>query len=241
VGKAFAILAVSFLNLVGAFFALATLGGLGEWSNWQFFGLFGFIEAGMGLAFIVGLNIWRLRVSQANTKRTVDVRLAPDVLLIPQWGSAAKVVAGLAMLAGAGFAEGWSLASLALIPGMLLMAAVVLAISLVVARAGVARPDLDVVSLVIKRPLHEDRELPAISLGGVLLQLVTQIGIFPLVKGASPTILYQPGIVPSMSLLVTLGITAAFLVALAALLWRARIDIHAPREQQLEVDRELSS
>jgi hypothetical protein len=239
--KAFLILGVSFLNLVGSFIAFATIGGLGAWSPWQFIGLFGLIEAGMGLAFIVGPNIWRLPVAQANTPADTQVRLALDTLLVPQWGAAAKVGAGVVMVLAAGWVEGWNLGSLTLVPMAVLLAVAVLALSLVVAHWGVARPDLDVVSLVIRRPRHADRELRGISLGGILIQLLTEIGVFPLVKLTQPTMLYQPALAPAPS---SLGVVLLFTVALtllALLLWRGRLAIHAPRAQQVELEQELTA
>jgi hypothetical protein len=240
-GKAALILILSFFNLLGAFLAVATLGGLGEWSDWQFIGLFGFIEAGMGLAFIVGPNIWRLPVAEANTDKAVAVRLAPSILLIPQWGSATKVLAGVLMMAGAAWSEGWAPRTLTVVPGVMLLGAIVLAISLLVARLGVARPDLDVVSLVIRRPGHPEHELPAVSLGGMFVQFLTQIGVFPLVKLAAPSILYAPALSVSTAWLGLLAAVAVVSTLLALLVWRGRIDMHAPVQQQLEVEQELAS
>src|SRR5215211_5291342 len=160
--RAVLVLAISFLNLAGAFLAILTLGGLGEWSDWQFVGLFGLIEAGMGLAFVVGPNVWRLPAAEANTDRSTAVQLAPEVLLVPQWGAVPKIVAGLLMVAAAGWQEGWSPWSLATLPVMLLLATAILAFSLAVARAGVARPDLDVFAITLRRPSRADLVLPSI-------------------------------------------------------------------------------
>jgi hypothetical protein len=210
--------------LSGAFLAFAMLGGLGEWSNWQFIGFFGCLELGVGLASIVGPNIWQLPVQQANKARGSALRLTAAALLTPQWEAVAKVLAGLAMVGAAGRTEGFSTASLTVIPGVILVAAAVLALSLVVARCGVARPDVDVVSFVVRRPGHPDWEVPALSLGGVVIQVVTQFGLFPLVELAPPSILYHPWLAPSEDLLLSILLVAAGLVATASVLWRARFD-----------------
>jgi hypothetical protein len=239
--KAVLILAVSFVNLAGAFLAVLSLGGLGEWSDWQFVGLFGLIEAGMGFAFVVGPNIWRLPAAEANTDARTKVRLAPDVLLVPQWGAVPKIVAGLLMLAAAAWQEGWSPWSLGILPVMFLLAFAVLGLSLVLARAGVARPDLDVFAVTVRRPRREDLALPSISIGGLFIQLITQIGVFPLVKLAPPALLYRPELAPSGGLLATTALTAGVLMVLAWLLWRGRIGWRAPCAQQAELEQELSA
>lgn len=239
-GKAILVLAVSFLNLAGAFLAVLSLGGLGRWSDWQFVGLFGLIEAGMGLAFIIGPNIWRLPVAETNTDGRTAVRLAPDVLFVPQWGALPKVIAGLLMVGAAGWSTGWSAVSVGVLPAMCLLAVAVLALSLCVARAGVARPDLDVFGITIRRPGHDDRELPSVSAGGLLIQLVTQIGVFPLVKLAEPAFLYRPELAPSGQMLLVEGVAAGVLVTVAWALWRGRIAWRAPLAQRAELDHEIS-
>src|SRR5207249_10758556 len=45
-----------------------------------------------------------------------------------------------------------------------------LALCLIAARLGVARPDLDVFFIVVKRPAHKDQDLPGLSFSGVLMQ-----------------------------------------------------------------------
>jgi hypothetical protein len=195
----------------------------------------------MGVAFIIGPNIWRLPDDEANTPSDTPVRLAIDTLFVPQWGAGAKVLAGVLMVLAGGWVEGWTAGSVLLVPGVALLTVAVLALSLAVARWGVARPDFDVVAFVIRRPKHVDRELRAISIGGMLIQVVAEIGVFPLVKLTRPTILYQPALAPSPALLAVLCAVAATLTCLALMVWRGRLAIHAPRVQQEELEHELST
>lgn len=229
-------LALSALNLVGAFLALMTIGGLGEWSGPQFVGMFGLIEAGTGLAYIVGPNIWRLPVAEANTSDRTAVRLAASTLLLPHWAAGAKVLAGTVMLLYAALETGVGPATVALLPVAAAIAFGVTALSLSVARWGVARPDLDVIFLSIRRPGREEQALPGISLGGMAVQLVVNIGTFPAVKLLSPDILFQPELAPAPELVTVTLALAAGLVAVTALIWRGRISWRAPREQQREAE-----
>ena len=227
---------LSFLNLVGAFLALMALGGLGEWTNWQFIGFFGLLEIAFGLAFIVGPNVWRLPVAEANTSNRTAIRLAASTVFIPHWAAGAKVAAGLGMFAAALVNAGVGPATLGLPVLILAIAVSVTAISVMVARLGVARPDLDVVYLTIKRPRHEDYTLPGISIGGMLIQLVLNIGAFPAVKLLPPSVLYRPELGPSPAFLWGSVALAALSVLGAWVTWRGRIAWHALPEQQREAE-----
>ena len=229
---------LSFVNLVGAFLALATLGGLGEWTRWQFIGLFGLVETAMGLAFIIGPNIWRLPVAEGNTSPRTRVRLAASALLMPHWAAVAKAGAGAGMLLAAAVHEGVSPATPAVLLVIAALLVAVLGLSLVFARLGVARPDLDVVAFTLHRPGQPDRKYPGISFGGTFVQLIVNIGVFPAVKVLPPTLLYQPEVAPSLEFV---GYTGGLAVALAAaglLAWWGRISVRAPREQQREAEAE---
>ena len=116
-----------------------------------------------------------------------------------------------------------------------------LALCLIPARLGVARPDLDVFFIIIKRPGHEDQEVPGLSLGGVIMQAVSNLGVFPTIALTSPAIFYRPEIGPSPTFLLVTGLAFALLAGLAWLCWRGRITWRAPREQQLEAERELAA
>jgi hypothetical protein len=118
----------------------------------------------------------------------------------------------------------------------LLLAVAVLALSAAVARLGVARPDLDVFTIVIKRPGHPDLLLPGVSLGGMVIQLAINIGTFPALKLLSPAIFYRPAIGPSPAMLAVCLAVAVILTGIAALTWRNRISWHAGREQQREAE-----
>ena len=229
------VFALSFVNLLGVLFTVTALGGLAPWSRWEFVGVFGVIEAASGLANVLSPNIWRLPVAQLETSGRTDVRLAASALLLPHWGGLARCTAGLVCLALAGWQEGIGTASLGLAPLLLALAWAVLAISAVVARAGVARPDLDVVQFVVRWRRRES-ELRPLSIGASVLQFLLGIATIPAVKLLPPSVLYRPELGPSRAaLLMTLALSAA-LGALVYVSWSGRLAAEAPREQQQEAE-----
>jgi hypothetical protein len=226
---------LSFVNLLGLMVTVTALGGLAPWSRWQFVGAFGVIEAGSGFANVLSPNIWRLPIAELQTSERTDVRMAASALLLPHWGGFARCFAGLVCIALAGWREGVGPPSLALAPLLLALAWVVLAISAVVARAGVARPDLDVVQLVV-RWRGRERELRPLSIGASILQFLLAIATIPAVKLLPPSVLYRPELgPPSETLLVALALSAA-LAALVYVSWSGRFASQAPAEQQHEAD-----
>jgi hypothetical protein len=226
---------LSFVNLVGVIFTAAALGGVEPWSRWQFVGAFGVIEAASGLANLISPNIWRLPVAELQTSRRTDVRLAASALLLPHWGGLARCAAGIVCLTLAGRQDGLGAATVALVPLVLAVAWSVLAISAVLARAGVARPDLDVLQIVVRLGRRET-ELAPVSIGASIFQFVLSIITIPAVKLLPPSVLYQPELGPSRdALLVALGLSAV-LSAFVWLLWAGRIELDAPREQQREAE-----
>jgi hypothetical protein len=227
---------LSFVNLLGAFLALLAIGGLGRWTGWQFIGFFGMLEVATGLAFIFGPNVWRLPVAEANTSERTAIRFAASTVFIPHWAAGAKCLAGLAMLVFAATRAGVGPATAALPLLVSLIAAAVLALSAAVARLGVARPDLDVLHLVIKRPGRPDLALPGISIGALVMQLVINIGAFPAVKILSPSVFYQPVIGPSPALLGASAVAVLVSVLIAAVAWHGRVCWRAPLEQQREAE-----
>ena len=238
-GRAFRGLALvfllSFVNLVGVIVTAAALGGVAPWSRWQFIGLFGVIEGASGLANVISPNVWRLPVAELQTSARTDVKLAGSALLLPHWGGLARFAAGLVCVALAAWQEGLGPASAALVPFALALGWSILALSAVLAWAGVTRPDIDVVQFVVRWGRREN-ELPAISIGASVLQFFLSIATIPAVKVLSPSALYQPEIGPSMAaLLVTLAATAA-LTLLVYVLWSDRIEVKAPAEQQREAE-----
>jgi hypothetical protein len=234
-----ATLVLSFVNLVGAFVALSLLGGLEPWTERQFVGLFGLIEFAMGLAYLFAPNAWRLPVAEANTPRT-DIRLAASTVLIPHWIALAKALGGAIML-GYASTEGVGLATLGLPLAVIFVAIGFLALSVAVARLGVARPDLDVFFVTIRRPGGKEHELPGFTITGMSMQLLSNFGVFPAVELLKPSALYRPELGPSPGLLLATAAAVAVLCAVAWLAWRARMTMRAPKEQEREAEEELAA
>jgi len=226
---------LSFFNLVGLIVTATALGGLAPWSRWQFIGVFGVLEVASGLANVISPNIWRLPVAELTTSERTDVKLAGSALLLPHWGGLARCAAGLVCLGGAAWEDGLGPASAGLVPFVAALAWSILAVSAVLARAGVARPDIDVFQLVVRWGGRE-KELRPVSIGAAALQFVLTIVTLPAVKLLPPSVLYQPELGPSLgALLLALGLSAV-LLALVYVLWSGRIDWSAPREQQREAE-----
>jgi len=225
---------LTFVNLVGVIVTATALGGIEPWNRWQFIGVFGVLEAGSGLANVLSPNLWRLPEAQLRTSDRTEVRLAATIL-IPHWGGLARSAAGAVCLAVAGWHEGVGPATLGLIPLLAAIAWVVLALSALFARAGVARPDVDVVQFVIRWGGRE-REATPISIGASVLQLVLSIATIPIVKLLPPSVLYRPELAPSPALLAAAAATSLALLVLVALGWSGRMGWTAAREQQLEAE-----
>ena len=240
-GRAFRGLALvfvlSFVNLLGVIVTATALGGVEPWTRWQFIGMFGVIEAASGLANVISPNIWRLPVAALQTSARTDVKLAASALLIPHWGGLARSTAGLVFIAAAAWHEGLGAASLALVLLLLALSWSILAISAVLARVGVARPDLDVVQFVVRWGRRE-KELQPISLGASAFQVVLAIVTIPAAKLLPPSVLYQPELGPSGPALLISSAASVALLALVYALWSGRIDVTAPAEQQREAEEE---
>jgi hypothetical protein len=156
-------------------------------------------------------------------------------LLLPHWGGLARAGAGIVLIALAAWQEGLAPVSLLLVPLILALAWFVLAVSAALARAGVARPDVDVVQFVVRWGRRE-RELTPISVGASVFQFLLTVVTLPVAKLLPPTVLYQPEIGPSpAALLVVLAASAASGLA-AYRVWTGRIALHAPAEQQREAE-----
>jgi hypothetical protein len=226
---------LSFLNLVGVLVTATALGGLEPWSRWQFVGMFGAIEMASGLANVISPNIWRLPIAETETSKRTDVKLAASALLLPHWGGLARCVAGLVLTAVAAWNEGIGPTSVSLVPFVLGLAWSILAISALLARAGISRPEVDVVQFVV-RWRGRERELAPISIGAAVFQFILGIVTIPAVKLFPPSVLYQPEIAASTeALLLTLAVSIA-LVGLVYVLWSGRIELRAPAEQQREAE-----
>ncbi len=231
------VFALSFVNLVGILVTATALGGIDPWTRWQFIGMFGVVEAASGLANVLSPNVWRLPVAELQTSKRTDVELAASALLLPHWGGLARAGAGIVLIALAGWQEGVAPVSLLLVPLVLALAWFVLAMSAVLARGGVARPELDVLQFVVRWGGRE-RELTPISIGASVFQFVLTVVTLPIAKLLPPSVLYQPAIGPSpTALLVVLAASAASGLAMY-LVWSGRIALHAPAEQQREAEAE---
>jgi hypothetical protein len=229
------VFALSFVNLVGVIFTATALGGLAPWSRWQFIGVYGVTEAASGLANVISPNIWRLPIAELQTSKRTDIRLAASALLLPHWGGLARFAAGVVCMALAARQEGLGAASVGLVPLVLALAWVIIAISALLARGGVARPDLDVVQFVVRWGRRE-KEMTPISMGAAVFQFLLGIVTIPVVKLLPPSVLYQPELGPSLEVLVIMFVVSAALLVLVYLLWFGRIDVDAPAEQQREAE-----
>ena len=163
------------------------------------------------------------------------MKLAWSALLLPHWGGLARCAAGLVCLGVAAWQEGLGLASAALVPFVLAVAWSILAISAVLARAGVARPDIDVVQLVVRWG-NREKEMRPLSLGAAVFQFLLSTATIPAVKLLPPSVLYQPELAPSVGALLIIGVLSVVLVALVYLLWWGRVEVDAPPEQQREAE-----
>ena len=231
----FLVFLLSFLNLVGLLVTAIGLGGLAPWSRWQFIGAYGVIEAASGLANVISPNIWRLPIAELQTTERTDAKLALSTLLLPHWGGLARCAAGLVCMAVAAWEVGLGSASAALVPFVLALAWSILAISSVLARAGVARPEVDVVQLVV-RWRRREKEIRPVSIGAAIFQFLLSIMTLPAVKLLPPSVLYQPELGVSLQALLVALVGSVVLLALVYLLWAGRIGIKAAPEQQHEAE-----
>ena len=231
------VFALSFLNLVGILVTATALGGIAPWSPWQFIGMFGVVEVASGLANVLSPNIWRLPVAELQTSERTDVKLAASTLLLPHWGGLARAAAGLVFVALAGWEEGVAAVSTLLVPFVLALAWFVLAVSAVLARGGVARPDLDVLQVVVRWGGGE-RELAPISLSASTFQFLLTVVTLPIAKLLPPTVLFQPAVGPSSTALLVAFALSAGSSGVAYVAWSHRVVFRAPAEQQREAEAE---
>jgi hypothetical protein len=226
---------LSFLNLVGLILTVTALGGSAPWTRWEFVGAFGVIEAAAGLANVISPNIWRLPVAELQTSDRTDVKLAASALFLPHWGALARCAAGAICIAIAAWKAGLGPASAGVVPLVLALAWSIVAISALVARLGVARPDRDVVQFVVRWGGRE-RETRPISIGASVVQFLVSVSTIPAVKLLPRSVLYRPELAPSLAMLLLALVLAAALLVLVSVLWSGRIDLKAPAEQQREAE-----
>jgi hypothetical protein len=229
------VFALSFVNLVGLILTATALGGLAPWSRWQFIGFFGLVETASGLANVISPNIWRLPIAQLQTSRRTSVKLAISALLLPHWGGLVRSAAGLVCLSIAAWHSGLGPASALLPPFVLLLAWSIVAVSAALARAGIARPDLDVVQMIVRWRKRE-RELTPVSISAAVLQFLLTVVTLPAVKLFPPAVLYRPEIGPSPLAFLLAVAVAAVLLILVYVLWSGRIGFEAASEQQHEAE-----
>lgn len=231
---------LSALNLAGAFLTLLALGGLGDWTGTQFIGLFGLLEIATGLAFVVGPNVWRLPVAAAELEPRTPVRFAASTILIPHWAGGVKCIGGLLLLGFAATQEGVSWGTPGLLLVIVYVCAVAVALSMVVARLGCARPDIDVFQISIKRPQHKAIELPGLSIGASFVQMLLNIMTFPTVRLLRPSVLYGPELSPTPSFLIGFGAIAIVASAAGLGVWAGRLAWRAAPRQQREAEEAFS-
>jgi hypothetical protein len=227
---------LSFVNLIGVVVTATALGGVAPWTRWQFIGLFGVLELASGLANVISPNLWRLPVAELHLSGRGKVRLAASTILVPHWGGLARSAAGLVLVVGAATQEGVAPASLALVPVIAALALSILAASAILARAGVARPDLDVLQFTVRWGQRE-RALAPISIGASALQFVLTIATIPIAKLLSPSILYQPELAPSLPGTLALIGASVVLAGIGYAVWAGRLALQAPAEQQREAEK----
>lgn len=209
---------ISLINLAGLMLALTALGGPGDWSGGRFVGLFGVLEAGWGMAAIWAPNFWRLPVVVSPYRDEEPQEITRRTVLAVHWIALGKLAAGLGLIGYAAFSEGVSPQSLGLAALVLFVAVWVLAVSALIARAGVARPDLDVVQVVFHRAGRQHSLIP-VSLGASIFQaflsLWTVIALSLPVKA-----LFRPEFAPSGLVLTVAGAVALVFAAAALALWK---------------------
>jgi hypothetical protein len=229
-------LSLSFFNLVGLFFMLVLFGGLAEWSTMQFVGAFGIFEVATGIAFLFCPNVWRMTVIQSELGDRTPVHLAASTVFIPHWAGGAKAVAGFACLIAALITEGFAWETVSLAPFVVLVGAMVVALSVAAARYGTSYPEYDVLFWILRRPKREDVALPGISISASVLQIVLGAFTLPTVKLLPPESLYRPEVGPSTGFLLATAVATVLSVALALASWWGRLSLRAPRAQQRKAE-----
>jgi drug/metabolite transporter (DMT)-like permease len=121
------------------------------------------------------------------------------------------------------------------VPFGLALAWSILAISAVLARAGTARPDIDVFQVIVRWGRRE-KEVPPVSISAAVFQFLLSIMTIPAVKLLPPSVLYKPELGPSLDALLVMLVLSAVLAVVVYFLWSDRIELNAPPEQQREAE-----
>jgi hypothetical protein len=229
-------LSLSFINFAGLLLSALSLNALGDWTTWQFAAMFGILEASQGLASILQPNIWHLPVVELETDARTRTKLAVSTIFLPHWGGAARAAGGASLVVASAVHHGNTDVSAALlVPEVLLLAALWVNATMLVARLGVRWAETDVVQLLVKWR-GKTHELRPLSIGASLLQFFLGTMTLPTANLVNPSVLFDPGLrLQVMTLLITLMLTIAA-TALSAIVWQGRFAVQAPRQQQREIE-----
>jgi hypothetical protein len=230
----FLVFALTFLNLAGMALTAIGLNALGEWTVWQFVGLFGVVEAASGLANVVTPNLWAMPVLEQETSARTKTVLALETLTLAHWGGIARCLAGAAMIVAAGQHEGISGQTILVLPLIAVIAWLEVALSALMARGGVAWHRYDVLQVTLN--WYREIPVPPISLSASALQFVLSLITIPAISVLNPSVLYQPELAPSVSGLAYLVVFSIVATAVGLVAWYPRIALRAPREQQQEAE-----
>jgi hypothetical protein len=213
------IFTLTLVGLAGILTTVLAVGGLSGWTAWQFIGLFGVSEAAAGLANIWLPNVWHLPAEAL--ERGDSVGLALPWRSRPHWAGAARLAAGVVMIIISGIESSFGPETLGLLPLVPALAVWLYATSSLVARLGVAYPEIDVLRLIL-RWRGETTQVPPISIGASALQLWISVAPLPAIQMLEPGSLFQPAIGPSaaaLGLTLALAVVSSMAVVVA---WRGR-------------------
>jgi hypothetical protein len=230
----FLVFFITFLNLAGMTLTAIGLNALGDWTIWQFVGLFGVVEAASGIANIVTPNLWAMPVLEQETSNRTRTVLALETLKLAHWGGLARTLAGVVMIAVAGYHEGVSAQSALLLPLIVVVAWLEIVLSAVMARGGVAWHKYDVLKVTLD--WYDRIEVPPISLSASALQFILSLVTIPAISVLAAGVLFQPELAPSAEGLLWLSAFTLVCTVVALATWFPRISVRAPREQQQEAE-----
>jgi len=229
-------LSLSFINFAGLLLSAISLKALGDWTTWQFAGMFGILEASQGLASILQPNIWHLPVVELETSDRTRTKLAWSTIFLPHWGGAARAFGGTVIIVASAVHHGdVQPTAVLIVPLVIVLAALWVNATMLVARLGVAHAQTDVVQFVVKWR-GQTHELKPLSIRASLLQFCLGIMTLPIANSLSANALFDPGLrLDPLILAATLLVTLVTSV-LTVVVWQGRFAMRAPREQQVEVE-----
>jgi hypothetical protein len=216
--------AFSFFNFALLVLSGLFVGGLDHWSVRQFAGLYGLIETSTGIANLVAPNFWALPVSEFRSRSETVVVVALADLRVIHVDGVGRVLGGGLFLAWSAAAAGVRLESLLLLPLTTLLGLTIIALSGLVARWGIARPDIDVLQLKVYWR-NREKVLPPISLGTSYLQFFLTLVPLPIAAATGPRFLFHPEFYPSLELAALTLVVTLIVVALFLAAWSSRVAI----------------